>query len=262
MAGIQKIGKENPKFVDRMGEKHLTTEGYWIEIIEYFNRTNCTVKFENSYTVTKVGYSNILRGNIKNPYHLSVYKIGYFGVGKYNAMQDRKVDKIYDTWKGVLRRCYDKNFLDKRPTYKGCSVIEEWFNFQVFAEWFEENYKNYMQGWHLDKDILVKGNKIYSPETCCFVPPEINGLFVNRKNGRGVHPIGVSKHKKQNKFQTRLFKNGEEITLGYFNTPEEAFQAYKIAKEDYIKEVADKWKPYITPQTHQAMYNYQVEITD
>ena len=100
-----------------------------------------------------------------------------------------------------------------------------------------------MKGWCLDKDILVKGNKIYSPETCCFVPKGINLLFGKNNAKRGNYPIGVCKFK--NKFQATINIKGKTISLGHFDTPEEAFEAYKTAKEAYIKEVADEWKDRI-----------------
>ena len=118
-----------------------------------------------------------------------------------------------------------------------------------------------MQGWELDKDILIKGNKVYSPETCCFVPQEINCLFTNCKSVRGKYPIGVTKTV-NGKYKARINKNGDRIDLGLFDTPEEAFQVYKIAKELHIKEVADKWRGQITEPCYEAMYAYEVEITD
>ena len=114
-----------------------------------------------------------------------------------------------------------------------------------------------MEGWHLDKDIICKECKIYSPETCAFVPADVNSLFIKNDIKRGIYPISVRKTKSQ-RFTSRL--NGKH--LGTFDTPEEAFQAYKTAKEEYIKEVANKWKDLISDQVYQAMYNYQVEITD
>ena len=124
------------------------------------------------------------KDNIKHPLQKTVYDIGYIGMGKYNT-SDNLV--LYDKWSGILRRCCDKKFQEKHNSYKDCIVDERWHNFQNFAEWFEENYNSdVMQGWQLDKDILFKGNKIYSPETCCFVPQEINSLFVKRDNDRKV----------------------------------------------------------------------------
>ena len=113
----------------------------------------------------------------------------------------------------------------------------------------------------LDKDILVKGNKIYSPETCCFVPNEINVLFTKKEKDRGEYPIGVSII--SNKYVARCgVGNSKNKTIGSFKTPKEAFQAYKQYKEQYIKKVADKYKCQIPNNLYKAMYSYQVEITD
>ena len=112
----------------------------------------------------------------------------------------------------------------------------------------------------LDKDILNKGNKIYSPNSCIFVPTRINQLFAKADALRGDFPIGVSRS--GNKFRTRLhILNGEKY-LGTFNTPEEAFYAYKTFKEQYIKEVAEEYKDKIPQKLYEAMYKYEVEITD
>ena len=114
-----------------------------------------------------------------------------------------------------------------------------------------------MEHWHLDKDIICKECKTYSPETCAFVPADVNILFIKNDIKRGVYPISVRKTKSQ-RFTSRL--NSKH--LGTFDTPEEAFQAYKVAKEKHIKEVADKWKDLIDPRVYEAMYDYKVEITD
>ena len=245
----------------RIGEKHLNNNGDEFKIIEYISTRNCTVQFKDGFVSSNRQYRDIKRGEVKNPYYPTVCGIGYVGEGKHSIFVDGKVCLHYYTWKGMLERCYDKNLHNKRPSYIGCTLDSKWMCHQNFALWFIENFNpETMDGWHLDKDILVKGNKIYSPETCCFVPQEINLLFAKRQNNRGEYPIGVSKS--GNKFMSKISINGERKYLGTFDTPEEAFQAYKTAKEKYIKEVADKWKPLIEEKIHQALYNYQVEITD
>jgi len=114
-----------------------------------------------------------------------------------------------------------------------------------------------MEGWHLDKDILVKGNKIYSPETCAFVPQEINLIF---KKVKRTLPLGVEQ--KGKKFSS-VFKLGEyKQYLGMFDDINSAFETIKNKKEDYIKEIADKWKDKIDSRVYEAMYNYEVEIDD
>lgn len=242
------------KKINRTGEKHTTNEGYTIEIIECFGCEDCTVKFENGVIIKNKSYGGILKRKVKNPYHKSVYGIGYFGVGNYSGVTH---PKIYQTWNGMLTRCYDKKYQEKNSTYKDCSVDEDWHNFQNFGKWFEENYK---ENQHLDKDILFKGNKVYNQKTCAFVPSEINSLLVKRDASRGKYPIGVCKFGK--KFQACIRIKSKTTHLGTFDTPQEAFQVYKTVKEAHIKDVAKKHKREITEPTYQALINYQVEITD
>ena len=163
----------------------------------------------------------------------------------------------------MLERCYSLKKHEKFPTYKGCVIDKRWHNFQNFAKWFKENYNSEtMQGWHLYKDILVKGNKVYSPETCCFVPFEINTLILTNKGKRASLPIGIISSKNKKSFISRFNILGIKKHIGVYSTVEEAFEAYKEAKENYIKEFADKWKDLIDSRVYQALQEYQVEITD
>ena len=192
---------------------------------------------------------------MKNKYKKTVYNVGFIGEGNYKITKNNQRTKASSVWKGMLQRCYKR--MDKWESYEHVTVCEEWYNFQNFAEWFENNY---VEGWHLDKDILVKGNKVYSPDTCCFVPGEINYLFIKCDKKRGKCPIGVSFV--HNKFQVTLRKYGKTYNLGRYNTSEEAFEIYKEAKEKYIKDIANEWKDLISDKVYEAMYNYKVEITD
>lgn len=257
--GIQYLkGAENAKFKDRTGEKHTNRQGCEIEIIEYFNSNNCTIKFiQYENIVYNVIYNNVKKGAVKNCYFPFVYGIGYSGSGVYRCSVNGKVTKEYVYWNSMIERGYSIIYKNKFPAYKEVTVYKEWHNFQVFGDWFKENH---IKEFALDKDILLKGNKIYSPETCCFVPQEINNLFIKRLRGRGKYPIGVSLNK--GKYFSEISCGNTRISLGYFDTPQEAFQAYKTAKEAYIKEVADKWRGQITEQVYEAMYNYKVEIDD
>jgi hypothetical protein len=198
-----------------------------------------------------------MKGSIKNPFHKSVYGVGFSGIGKYSC---KNYPKIHKTWTGMLERGYSEIHNTKAPTYKDCIADDAWHNFQNFAKWMEENFNsNYMSNWQLDKDILIKGNKIYSSETCCFVPKEINEIF-KKSNFNKLCVKGVQKTKWG--YIARCASQGVRVHLGTFDTPEEAFQAYKTAKEKHIKSVADKWKSLISDNVYQAMYNYEVEITD
>lgn len=243
-----------------LGRQFITNEGYLLTIVGALNAKKIYAEFENSHVVT-VTLDTLKKGNVKNVMHKSVFGVGYVGIGNYKVKQDGKHTTYYIRWRGMLERCYNPKYQEEKKTYVGCSVVEEWHNFQNFAEWMEQNYNpETMQGWHLDKDILVKGNKIYSPETCCFVPPEINSLFTKCNSMRGEYPIGVTK--KGIKFLIILSKRNKRCNISSHSSPKEAFQAYKTVKECYIKEVADEWKGLISDRVYQAMYNYQVEITD
>ena len=164
----------------RLGRVYKSKRGYTAKIIDYIDSYNCTIQFEDGLILENINFDALRKGSFINPYHPSVYGVGYLGIGKYASSVDSKRTFEYNVWTGVLERCYSLYQADKFPTYKGCSISKGWECFQNFAKWFEENWKPHMKGWHLDKDILIKGNKIYSPETCCFVPSEINGVITHR----------------------------------------------------------------------------------
>lgn len=245
--------------IDRTGEVGYNNQGLKMEIIEYKNAIDMMVKFENGYIAKNVSYGNFKNGTIKNPYFPSVFGMGYIGEGNYKTKNNGKTTKIYKTWQNMLRRCYNDKDIIKNPTYKNCSVCKEWHNFQNFAEWFDKNYYEIEnERMELDKDILIKGNKIYSPNKCVFVPQNINNLFIKNDINRGSLPIGVQKLKKCKKFSATC----GDFYIGIFDTPEEAFDAYKEFKENYIKQIADKYKNKIPKKLYNAMYNREVNIND
>lgn len=170
---------------------------------------------------------------------------------------------IYQLWINILKRCYDPIVIKKRPTYKNCEMCDSWLYYSNFKDWVENPDNGYCEGYHIDKDIIHKGNKIYSPENCCFVPAEINQLFTNRKRFRGNFPIGISA--KENGFEVRVNCNLKQPKyIGFYHNINDAFMAYKLAKENQIKFIADKYygENKITKRVYEAMYNYKIEITD
>ena len=131
----------------------------------------------------------------------------------------------YRVWVDMLRRCYSSKFQERHPTYKGCSVSEEWLRFSNFKRWMEN--KDW-EGMQLDKDILFEGNKVYSKETCVFVTKGVNMFTIDRGNDRGEWMIGVSWNKRDGKFQSQCrnpFTKKQEH-LGYFTCEQEAHQAW------------------------------------
>ena len=250
----------------RIGEENYNTFGTLMRIVEYNNANDIIIEFQDEYKVRKSAiYSDFKKGNIKNPYDKSVYNIGYIAEGKYNK---KDYPHIYNKWRNMLMRCYEPYCINKELTYIDCIVCKDWHNFQNFSSWWEKNmYECNNECMDLDKDILVKGNKIYSPETCVIVPRRINLLFTKSDKTRGKYPIGVHWHKANNKFMTKCNvldkkNNNKRIHLGYYDTAEEAFAIYKQFKENYIKQVADEYKDLIPIKLYEALYKYEVEIDD
>ena len=249
--------------INRIGETKIMNCGEKATIIEYNNRKDIVVEFKKYNEKIKTTYDNFKKSNIKSKFTKNTFGVGYLGVGKYEASKNKKDTLAYKHWSHMMERCYSGRFLTNNPTYKGCSVCEEWHNFQNFAKWFDENYYEIDgETIQLDKDILLKGNKIYSPENCVFSPKRINTLFIKCDKVRGIYPVGVNYYKKYDKFIARCSTLDKRINLGYYNNPEEAFNTYKIFKEQYIKEVANEYKDKIPKRLYEAMYRYVVEITD
>lgn len=186
-----------------------------------------------------------------------VYGVGVIGSGKHKSSEKGIPTKKYRKWVSMIGRCYDEKVRIKNPSYNNCTVSKCWLDFQNFGDWYDDNFR---EGCQLDKDILIKGNEIYGPDTCCFVPLEVNYLII--RNKRGEYPVGVSK--RLNKFHAFISLNNKNTRLGSFDTVEEAFQAYKTAKEKHIKEVVNEYyeKGEITFRVYEALNNYIVEITD
>jgi len=186
------------------------------------------------------------------------------GVNDWNCVvtASGKLIDEYCLWKHMLERCFSNNFKQKHPTYTNVICCNDWLCMTKFIEDVSKLKGYGLKGWQLDKDILQKGNKLYSKDTCCFVPKEVNYLLTKSDKTRGEWPIGVSFFKITCKFQASFSINGKKRNLGYFNTPEEAFQAYKTAKEAHIKAVATKWKDQLDERVYQALINYTVSIDD
>ena len=246
--------------INRIGEKRMMNCGMIAKIIKYKNAKDIDIKFEDGYIKRNVEYNTFKKGQIINPYIPTLYGVGY--IGETSTKKDGKSLKSYDYWYNMIKRCYSKVYQKKQPTYVGCSVYEEWKCYANFKEWFDMNfYCINNERIDLDKDILIKGNKIYSPDTCIFVPHSINCLFTKNDKRRGNLPIGVKLS--YGKYYVSTSKiEGVDKNLGTFNTMEEAFYAYKEAKEKEIKRVADLYKDKIPQKLYEAMYNYEVEITD
>lgn len=182
---------------------------------------------------------------------------------KYPSSISRKHVKEYKLWESMLDRCTDK-WKIKSPTYAGVTCSENFKSYSFFYEWCQEqvgfgNIDSKGIFWHLDKDILVKGNKVYSEDNCVFIPQRINNLLLKVDKARGKDLLGVFYREDKGKFMCSCSPKGY---LGLFNNSQEAFVAYKNYKEALIKSVANEYKDRLDQRVYQALINYTVEITD
>ena len=248
-----------------VGEIFKTNNYGNLIVTSYTNTRNVNVKFIHTGYETVAMMKDIIKGCVKDKSQPSVYGVGVIGDEIVNIKS--VAPKEYKLWNKVLERCYDIKYHNRYPTYFECSVSENFKYYPYFKERCNKqigfNSKDDKgKPFNLDKDILIKGGKLYSEDICVFVPREVNALLIKREAKRGECLIGVCHHKRLNKFMSMVNKSGKPVHLGYFSTELEAFLAYKEAKEDYIKVVANKWKDQIDPRAYEALMNYQVEITD
>jgi len=214
------------------------------------------VILDDKLTEITVNIGNYRAKSFINPNQPRVQGVGYYGQGKYLSKVDGQHTEEYADWRGMMVRCYSGRY----PSYKDVRVCKDWHNFQVFAEWANEN--GICKSKSLDKDLIVKGSKIYSPETCSYLPKEINS-FIKRENHNGL-PLGVDevelvgsvKYRSQGSFE------GTVESYGTFDTIEEAFLRYKNRKENIAKVLADKYKDTLDERAYVALINYDVSIDD
>lgn len=187
-----------------------------------------------------------------------------FGVGvndgKYRSKVLGKTLKEKNLWVAMLSRCYREKHLNIAPTYCGCSVSENFKSYSYFYEWCQNQIGFGKKNFALDKDCLFKGNKVYSEDTYVFLPRPLNNLTTLRGEDRGNYPLGVCAS--GDRFLVQCLRKPSSRFVGYFDTIEEAFSAYKQAKESYIKTQAEKWKAHIDPRAYAALMAYEVLATD
>lgn len=186
-----------------------------------------------------------------------IYGIGYNSKGRHKATISGANTLAYKTWQNMLRRAYCPKLHAKQPTYVGCSVDEVFHDFQDFGDWFDSHDYSH-RGYQLDKDLLLPNNKVYAPDRCVFVPRQLNTLLLDRRAARGQYPQGVSLHKPSSKFIVQMGLNGKNQHLGYFDCPQEAYNAYKKAKEAYVKEKALEWQDRIASDVFDALMQWEL----
>jgi hypothetical protein len=252
----------NRDYSEHIGEQNKNKHGTIMTIIEFNKTDDITIQFEDEYKYIKqTTYPNFLRGVIKNPYDKTIYNVACTGDGVHKISVHNKLTIEYKTWHNMLGRCFIPKRM--RGSYEGITCCKEWLNFQNYAQWYKDNYYEVRnERMEIDKDILVKGNKVYSPEFCVFLPQRINLLLINRKNHRGKTLLGT-RHNDNGTFSAHAVGSDEKSQyLGTFPTEIEAFNAYKEFRENVFKEVAEEYKGEIPDSVYQALINRKIDITD
>lgn len=251
------------------GEVYKSKQGDYFKIIKYINSNEILIEFQDAGKYRKYcDVKSVKTGSVYNPYHPVVCGVGFFGVGPYKGTErdDKDIKKnteAYEVWRGIMRRCYSSNHQQtKAPSYVGCTVNQIWHCFQNFAYWFY-NHEFRKSGWHLDKDIIVPGNKEYGPLRCTFVPQDVNVATTNTKAKRGLYPVGVYFKKDVNKFRAQLatFGNNQKMLIESHD-PHECFLAYKKAKEQYMFEIGEMWEGKLDSRVITSLKSWTVRETD
>ena len=245
------------KFTSIVGKRFRNNLGEWATVMEYIGATKIAIEFDGYEGKINYAANAALRnGGFRNSYKPTMDGVGYMGVGKYVGKVEDGTDKVYVIHRHMIARCYSERVQKLQPAYIGCSVDERWHNLQVFADFYINN-QFYGLGYHLDKDLLIRGNRVYSPEACTLLPPEINSALASTPESVSGLPLGVNKI--DNGYVARLNKTGQgREYLGYYKTAEEAHNIYVKAKEAYIHSLAEKWKGKIEDRAYQALMEWKV----
>jgi hypothetical protein len=218
-----------------------------VEIVSYIDSQNLTVKFINTGNLADTTAGNLKQGKVMDYYLPVICGVGYIGKGPYSST---KHPKIYNGWIKMLTRCYEngtghKNYLDK-------SVKDNWHDFQNFAAWSVQQVGYDNKGWQLDKDILIKGNTVYSEDTCCYVPARVNSLIIKSDTARGSKADSLGSY-----YFSVKEASGTSLTKK-FKDREEGRAWYVVNKERIIKEVANEYKNVLDSRVYEALYSWQV----
>lgn len=241
-----------------LGNVYPTNSEGDVLVVGYEGYKKVLVKFSDG-TQTYCRAADLLNGEVWNPNRPRLYGVGFFGQGPH-IHGGKRAKREYRCWRSMMERCYSERYQQQKPTYGECSVDTQWANFQEFAEWCQWQV-GFDKGWHLDKDILIKGNKIYSPDACVFVPNEVNCVINMQKSTRGLLPVGVT-YAQQGKYRAQWQEGGVQRYSPVMSDPMKCFKIYKENKERVVKNLAEKWKGLIDDRVYYSLMSFEVLVDD
>lgn len=262
----------------RIGNEYSTNCGWKCVVVGYEDAHNVLVEWGDG-SRSKHAAKEVKSGSIKPLTYPSIAGVGYVGYGKYipksytskkESWQSFVDEEIYGYWSRMISRCYDEKEQARLPTYNGCEVNVEWHCFQNFAEWALGKSQAGMKDekgkiFHLEKDVLSRGHKRYSPDTCTFLPARLNSFLAEKcTNGlpRGVNRISPKTPNSREGYVARCTVDGDRKYLGFTYCPMEAFNLYKPVKEAYARELAEEYKDVLEPHVYEQLLKYEVKPFD
>lgn len=237
----------------KAGDIGYTNGGCQYKVIEYVGDSRYLIEFQDEFKHRMIARGGRLQeGKIANPYFRGFNGQGYIGVGKYNS--NLTDNPGYSKWMSIWKRIGqvgNPNF----ASYVHCTMDVRWESLQDFSE-FYYNCPYKQDGWELDKDLIIPGNKIYGPDTAAYVPKELNTFLTKREKASGL-PKGVRENRVT--FGAYLHIDGKIHRIGNYQTPDLAYAAYKLEKEKDARRLADKYEGLVDPRVIKALRNFKVD---
>lgn len=247
------IAAKPKDYSDIIGKEFYNSKGTPFVVLSANTTSNVLIEFQDNYKVQKrTTIQNVKKGVVWNPYDRTIFGTGFIGEGPYKAREtpDKQLPE-YNAWKNILERCYSEKLRFMHSAYEDCECCEEWYNYQNFAKWYHNNFYRAGTGrMHIDKDIKIKGNKLYSPDKCIFVPQKINMIFMSKPRKDNL-PTGVE-ITKHGKYYASY--NGKH--LGVYQSAEMAKEAYLSAKRAHIRDVVKEFGDELPDSIHRILLNW------
>lgn len=242
-----------------VGDLHVNNNGCEFRILRLYADGTADIMFTDEYGYQyNTWQQSIGRGETRNPFQTTVMGKGRLGKGPFRAkMKNRSPATVeYRIWVAILTACYDAHYINKKPSTMYHTVCDEWLDYQVFAKWLLNLGYYDSTVFVFNQSLLGKGSTVYSPETCCYIPIRIrNHLITTRKRGEGILPQGVTWCKRTGSYVAQISLN-KHTSLGRFDRVSLAALAYKEAKENYVKDVANEYKHELEPRVYDALMSW------
>ncbi len=249
---------------DREWQKRRNNYDSLMTCIEYRGANDITVQFDESGYEVNTTWATFNKGSISSPYDKTVYGKAWLGEGKYKTFDDGEATYAYKLFWNMHKRCNSTSYQNVQPTYVGCSVCDEWNDFQVFADWVSQNFYDIPHDCRieLDKNVLDANNKVYCPEKCRFIPKPLNLILNVKRNGVGTLLAGVTLSASGKKYVAQITEYGQVMNLGTYETELEAHEAYRVEKQKYVRQRAEEYKEYLPSDIYDYLSNWVYDIEE